>query len=100
MDSTDPNRARRAVFRLGLGFAVWTLLGLFDAIHSYLRYNAVGDPVTWAQALGLGLALWYGWAILSLFVAAFTRRVPFAPHDWLGPLALHLVAGACFALVK
>src|SRR6266508_2144901 len=50
--------------------------------------------------VGFGLSLWYGWAVLSLAVFAFTRRFPLEPRVWPWHLALHLVAGACFALVK
>jgi hypothetical protein len=50
--------------------------------------------------MAFGLALWYAWAILSVFIFAFTRRYPIEPHTWPERLVLHLAAGIFFALVK
>src|SRR5262245_60397925 len=80
--------------------AIWTLLGLFDATQSYLSYAAQGNPLRWSQAVEFGLALWYGWALLSLFIFAFTRRYPIGHKTWPERLVLHLAAGIFFALAK
>jgi signal transduction histidine kinase len=85
---------------LGVGFCVFTLLGLFDASNMYLRYAYEGKHVTWAQTLAMGLLFWYQWAILSLFVFELARRFPIEQKVWPRSLAVHLVAGATFALLK
>jgi hypothetical protein len=81
-------------------FAVWTLLGLFDAAQSYLTYAARGSPISLGRAIAFGLALWYAWAILSVFIFAFTRHCPIEHQRWPERLVLHLAAGIFFALVK
>jgi two-component system, LytTR family, sensor kinase len=100
MHDTGASAARRFWLRLGLGFCVFTLLGLFDATNMYLRYAYEGKHVSWAQTLGMGLTFWYQWAILSLFVFELARRFPIELKVWPRNLALHLVASAVFALVK
>jgi hypothetical protein len=86
--------------RVVLPFAVWTLLGLFDACHSYVRYAYDGDDVGWWRCLGMGLSLWYAWAILAVAVFYLSRRFPFDPKMWPRWLAMHLMTGFFFALVK
>jgi hypothetical protein len=86
--------------RAGLIFAVWTLLGLFDASHSIIRYASAGDPVAWYNVLAMCLALWYCWAFLAFFVFRLARRYPFDGRNWPRRLALHLAACVFFAFVK
>jgi hypothetical protein len=88
------------LLKIVAGFGIWTLLGLFDATQTYFSYAARGSPVTWTQAIKLGLALWHSWAVLSLFIFRFTRRFPIGHRTWPERLVLHLVAGIFFALVK
>src|SRR5437762_5925531 len=86
--------------RAGLFFAVWTLLGLFDASYSIIRYASAGDPVPWYNLLAMCLALWYCWAFLAVFVFRLARRYPFEGRTWPRRLALHLAASVFFAIVK
>ena len=86
--------------RLGLAFSIWTLLGLFEASHSYIQYAYEGDPLRWGQALALGLSLWYAWAILAVFAFTLARRFPIGIRTWQTRLPFHLAGGAFFALVK
>jgi two-component system LytT family sensor kinase len=83
-----------------VGFGIWTVLGLFEAVQSYCHYAAEGKSVSVPQALALGLLLWYGWAILWVFIVRLARRFPIEQQHWRGELVLHLVAGVVFALVK
>jgi two-component sensor histidine kinase len=83
-----------------LGFLVWTLLGLFESLQTYFSSYADGGHVTAPQALALGLLLWYGWAVLWLFIYLLVRRLPLERGNWGRRLLLHLAAGVVFALAK
>jgi hypothetical protein len=87
-------------FRLATIFGIWTLLGLFDSAQTYISYAARGSPLTWPQAIEFGLALWYGWAVLSIFIYRFTRRYPIGHQTWPERLVLHMAASVFFALAK
>jgi hypothetical protein len=83
-----------------LAFLLWTTLGFFDATQTYLRNGTRPQPVGWWQAVALGIALWYAWAILTAFIVRFTRRYPIEHHNWPERVVLHLAAAAFFAMVK
>jgi hypothetical protein len=101
MKTTRSTRTETATWlKLSLGFTLWTLLGFFDATETYLRNGTRAQPVGWWQAVALGLALWYAWAILSVFIVRFTRRYPIEHRNWAERVVLHLSAGAFFAMVK
>jgi two-component sensor histidine kinase len=100
MPHTDGPSSRRNLPRWALILAIWTVLGLFDATHSYFHYAAQGKAISWPRALALGLSLWYAWAIVAVFVFQFARRFPFEQKNWPRRLLLHLVTGCFFALVK
>src|SRR5438105_1555606 len=86
------NHRRSAWARAGLLFAIWTLLGLFDASHSIIRYASAGDPVPWYNVLAMCLTLWYCWAFLAIFVFRLARRFPFEGRAWPRHLAVNVVA--------
>src|SRR5688572_27518558 len=92
--------SNRRLARFGVASLVWTLLGLFDAAHSYMKYMISDDPVTWPQVVAMGLLLWYAWAILSVFVFRFAQLYPLDPRSPLQFLIVHSVAAAFFACVK
>jgi signal transduction histidine kinase len=100
MISEDEQGRRRFWQRFGLGLALWTLIGLTDATHSYFLYASRRDPISWPQALGMGLTLWYGWALLALLIFPFCRRFPVEARNWPLRLLLHAGAAVAFALVK
>src|SRR5262249_36760212 len=79
---------------------IWTLLGLMDATHSYFTYAARNNPLTWPQALAMGLALWYAWALLSVLIVPFCRRFPIEQRHWPLWLLLYAAAPVAFALIK
>src|SRR5438045_2383272 len=91
---------RSAWARAGLLFAVFTLLGLFNASHSIIRYASAGDPVSWYNVLAMCLTLWYCWAFLAVFVFRLARRFPFEGRAWPRHIAVHVVACVFFACVK
>jgi signal transduction histidine kinase len=83
-----------------LVFGIWTLLGLFDAVDSLLRYRYEGKTVIWWSIVLMGLSLWYGWALLAQGVFFLGDRFP--PEDRPRPrnLAIHLVASMACAMLK
>jgi anti-sigma regulatory factor (Ser/Thr protein kinase) len=86
--------------RFALSFAIWSLLGLFEASQLYVQYAYRGKPIGWGQAVAFGMALWYAWAVLAVFVFGLARRYPIGARNWPQRLTFHLAAGAGFALVK
>jgi len=67
----------RLILKWVLIFACWTLLGLFSASQTYLRYAYYSDtPPTWQFALTVALSDWYAWASLSPLLFWFARRFP------------------------
>jgi two-component sensor histidine kinase len=84
-----------------LAFAAWTLLGLLEAAHSYYHYNISGDRnLSWGNLLGLGLSLWYAWALLAGPAFWLARHFPIEARCWPRRVALHLAAAPLFALAK
>jgi two-component system, LytTR family, sensor kinase len=83
-----------------LAVGVWTLIGLCYASHSYFAYALRDDPITWAQALAMGLSLWYAWGVLSWPVFCLCQAVPFGQGGWAWRVPVHLAAGSGFAVVK
>jgi len=91
-------RSRRLY--VGSILAVATLLGLCEAVQSYFSYAAKKDPIRWSQAIGLGLGLWYGWAVLWFAAYWFVRRLPLEQHNWAPRLLIHLTVGIGLTLAK
>src|SRR5947208_1378663 len=58
---------------LALWLALWGVFGLCEAAQSYAAYSARGDPLTWGQALGLGLGLWFGWGVVWALTCRLVR---------------------------
>jgi hypothetical protein len=79
---------------------VATILGLCEGIQSYVAYAAKRDPITWGQAVGLGLGLWYGWAVIWVAAFQLVRRLPLEQHNWLPRLLIHLTVGLFLPLAK
>ena len=98
--SSSTETIRRNGWRLSLFFSLWTLLGLLDATHTFLRSLYEGSPFPWARALALGLALWYAWALVGVFVLALVRRFPLERRVWAKRLVLYLASGIGFVLLK
>jgi two-component sensor histidine kinase len=83
-----------------LGFAIWTLLGLREALQSYFFPDSPAFTLSWTRALCLGFGLWYTWGILWLLVSPLVRRFPLEPNYWRRRLGLHAAACILFAAVK
>jgi two-component system LytT family sensor kinase len=83
-----------------LGFSIWTLLGLREAVQSYFFPDSPAFSLSWTRALGVGFGLWYTWGLLWLLAVPLVRRFPLGPHHWRGRLALHAAACVVFAAVK
>jgi signal transduction histidine kinase len=100
MEQHEPAAPRTRLSGWALGLGAWTLLGLCQAAQSYVTYAAEGKPIPGWRALALGLSLWYGWALLWVFVSQLARRVPLEQRDFAWRLAFHLAAAVVFAEAK
>ena len=79
---------------------VWTTLGLFFGAQRYVDYSYANQPVSWAQAIYLGLSEWYLWALLSLGLAWLARRFPFERGRRLTSLLVQVPATLVVTIVK
>jgi signal transduction histidine kinase len=100
MEPNEPGAPRLRLSGGVFGLGVWTLLGLCQAAQAYVSYAAEGRPLPGWRALALGLSLWYGWALLWVFVSQLARRCPLEQRDFAWRLAFHLVAAVVFAFAK
>jgi signal transduction histidine kinase len=99
-------------FKAGLGFGIWTLIGLFLTtqaliiIHSanqvskeeMARISAQG--ASWAEILLLSLAECYLWAVLALGIFRLARWFPLDRRHWLRSLAVHAGAAVVAAVLE
>jgi signal transduction histidine kinase len=100
MGQIEPAAPRPRWSGWALGLGAWTLLGLCQSAQSYVTYAAEGHPIPGWRALALGLSLWYGWALLWVFVCQLARRCPLEQHDFAWRLLFHLAAAVVFAFAK
>jgi signal transduction histidine kinase len=75
------------------------LLGLLEAAQLYVRNGMDARPIPVSQALLLTLPRWLLLGALAPAVAALAVRVPIGHGRRLRAIAIHLAAGAIFALV-
>ncbi len=100
MGQNEPAARRPRWSGWALGLGAWTLLGLCQSAQSYITYAAEGHPIPGWRALALGLSLWYGWALLWVFVYQLARLCPLEQRDFAWRLAFHLAAAVVFAEAK
>jgi signal transduction histidine kinase len=91
---------RRWWIRATSYLAVWTALGLFFSGQIYLDHAYADRPVSWPQAIYLGLAEWYVWALLSPLILCVARRFPFERGSRVKSLAVHLPVTLFVTLLK
>jgi sensor histidine kinase YesM len=85
--------------RWSFGLAGWTLIGIAFASQTYIGSSYAQRPLTWAQAVTVGLAAWYVRAALSPIVRAFTRRFPVSRGLIARRLLLHVTVGLVWSAV-
>lgn len=56
--------------------ALWTLVGLAFAGQFYLSSTLLGRSIRWSEAIGYALGDWYVWALISIVIVRFARRLP------------------------
>jgi len=78
----------------------WTALALFFAAGNSLTYKSTGRPANWTLTSERALAENWIWAAATPAIVVFTRRFPLrGPRFW-PHLALHVVCGSLWAVVK
>ncbi|HEV7684198.1 MAG TPA: histidine kinase [Pyrinomonadaceae bacterium] len=66
--------ARKRWWRFGLGFCVWTLLGLSFALSTYLGSRQDNVHISWSRIVSGYLADFYLWGMLSPLIFMMARR--------------------------
>ena len=72
----QPSPILTRLVRIAAFLALWTLVGLAFAGQFYLSSTLLGRSIRWTEAIGYALADWYVWALLSIFIVRFARRLP------------------------
>lgn len=76
-----------------------TVLGLFSTAVFYFARSAAGEPLPLRRSV-LSFGEWYAWGLLLPGIVWLARRCPVSRDRWLGPVAVHLLAGVAMALVE
>jgi two-component system, LytTR family, sensor kinase len=76
------------------------ILGFSFSALIYLVYASSGNPVTWIQALSVGLTQWWVWSLLYLLLFRITRRFPLERQRWVRGLFGYLLLGFAVTLLK
>ncbi len=98
METPAPGRPRR--WQIGLYLAVFTLLGLLSAVHSFGKHAYRGWTVAWYDVIAMCLLLWWEWALLAVGIIFFAYRFPLELHNWRRRLVVYAAVGALIPFVK
>jgi two-component system, LytTR family, sensor kinase len=85
--------------RLILGLAAWTLIGVFFASQTYIGSSYAQRPLTWAQAVTIGLTAWYVRGALSPIACMLARRFPMTRGQITRGVLLHVAAGLAWSIM-
>ncbi len=80
--------------------AAYSVLGLLFTSQVWVDYAYAGHPLSWWRAMGVALADWYLWALLTPAVALLAQRFRIDRSRWVGSLAVHVPAGLLFTVAK
>lgn len=69
---------------------LWTLFGIITAVQTHYRYEVIGRPFTWGQALLAEVSFTWIWALLTPIVLYMADRFPLGKAQWWRNLLLHL----------
>ncbi len=91
-------------------FGIWTFLGVFFTVHTYLVYysslRAEADlpkekpDISWSEALRLNLAEVYIWALFAPLIFKLARRFPFDRRRWKFNVPIHVLACVVIAIAE
>jgi sensor histidine kinase YesM len=76
------------------------ILGFSFSALIYLIYASTGTPVTWKQALSVGLTQWWVWSLLYFLLFRITRRFPLERQRWVRSVFVYLLLGFAITLLK
>ncbi len=76
------------------------ILGFSFSALIYLIYGSTGNPVTWKQALSVGLTQWWVWSLLYFVIFRITRRLPIERQRWLRGLLVYSLLGFVVTILK
>jgi signal transduction histidine kinase len=76
------------------------VLGVSFSALIYFVYASTGNPVTWKQALSIGLSQWWAWSLLYSLLFWITRRWPLEPLRWQRGAAFYLTVAVLVTLLK
>lgn len=86
--------------RWGVGFAVWTLLGLSFAARSYLAAAGENGDVPWRRIVTSNLVDFYVWGAASPLIFFLARKFNFGGERLPHRILLHLLFSVCFSFVN
>ena len=80
--------------------AVYTVLGLLFTSQVWIDYAYARHQLTWWRAMGVALADWYLWAMLTPGVAWLARRFRIDRRRWIGSLGVLVPASLLITVAK
>jgi signal transduction histidine kinase len=83
--------------RVGVGFLLATVVGVFFAAQIRFSSIAIGRAASWPQALYWALGDWYEWALLAPLIFWLARRFSFGRGRWPLSLGVHVFAALVLA---
>jgi signal transduction histidine kinase len=93
-------RDRPLRLETALIFAAWTVFGLVTANQYYMQFELRGEPISWRDALKLGLFEAYLWALATLLIFWLARRFPLERGRMLRTVAVHLAGAVILSLAR
>jgi two-component system, LytTR family, sensor kinase len=85
--------------RVGLIFAVWTIIGLVFSAQWYFAAFRSEQPVAWSRALYMQMSWGYLWALATPLVLYLVRRFPFDKGRWPRNLFVHLLTSTLLIFI-
>lgn len=76
------------------------ILGFSFSALIYLIYASTGNPVTWKQALSVGLTQWWVWSLLYFLLYRISGRFPFERQRWVRSAFAYLLLGLVVTILK
>lgn len=79
---------------------LWTLFGVVTAVQTHYRYEVIGRPFTWGQALLAEVSFTWIWALLTPIVLWMAERFPIGKSDWWRNSLLHLACAIVLGIAS
>ncbi len=95
-DKRQNNRGKIDWRNWGIGFIVWTIIGLSFASRSYFTAYRAGTTVNWKEVIAGYLIDFYIWGAVSPLIFWLARRFPIERDNAVTRISLHFIICVIF----